>query len=282
MSSDKFGVTAGANRNRRRAKEGRGKGSGQTYRPQLNTHDVPSRGRSTRMPLNEGRMAHLLSDLETRLTLECRWSKQVSDFKEQFPLPLARTLAIAEQMGFCHPTIPGDSAPAVITTDAVFVIEGSLGERLCARSVKQSSDIDVRNFDRPRKAAELLSTLAKLELERRYWQENGADWRLVCEQDLDRTRAANIQLLLSWEGLSREHGPVFWQDALDLSASTLLLGDDRSLSELGGRLERDGKLSQRHFMDCVRHMCAGRELTFDMRQHFGPDLRACDFKVEAK
>jgi hypothetical protein len=224
-------------------------------------------------------MAHLLSDLETRLLLELRWAPEFSDIREQVPLDLDVTLAIAQEIGIEHPLVPGDGAPVVMTTDIVCLYSDPVGSVICARSVKPSREIDIHVNDRPRRAAELFRTLEKLEIEKRYWQRQGADWRFVCEQDLDRVRAANIQLLLSWGGLDPAPGPVFWQDALDLSARTLAQGQDRTLGELGQSLERQGKLSQAHFMDCVRQMSANRILRFDMRQHFGPDLRACDFAM---
>lgn len=274
---DVYGDTKAGRRNRRRKSEGRGVGSGRTYKPQLKTHDVPSLGRSTRMPI-DGRMAHLLSDLETRLMLELRWADEFSDIREQVPLPLERTLQIAEEIGARHPTVPGDYAPVVMTTDIVCQYTGTSGSIVCARAVKQSQEIDARFLDRLPKADKLLSVLGSLEIEKRYWQGIGADWRFVCEHDLDRIRAANIQLLLSWGGLDPAHGPTFWEEALDLAACTVRRGEDRRLSQIGERLESDGKLSRAHFMDCIRHLCATRQFAFDMSQHFGPDLRACDFQ----
>lgn len=273
---DHFGDTAAGRRNRRRQAEGRGAGQGAHYKPQLNTHDAPSRGRSTRMPI-DGRMAHLLSDLETRLLLELRWAPEFSNIREQLPLPLEATLKIAEDIGARHPTVPGDGAPAVVTTDFVCRYTDPFGSVICARSVKPSTEIEPRLGNWARHVDTLLEFLAKLEIEKRYWQAQGADWRIVCEQHLDRVRAANIHLLLKWEGFDPARGTDHWERVLDTVRQALRKGEDSRLSVISQRLEREGQLSPADFMACMRHLCSTRQLRFDMRQHFGPDLRACDF-----
>lgn len=179
---DQFGVSAKGKQNRRRAQEGRGTGRGRAYKPQLRVQDVASKGRSTRMPV-DGRMAHLLSDLEARLALNLRWSPHISNVREQVPLPLEHTIAIAEQMGIAHPKVRGDSAPLVLTTDLVADYDDGKLAVVCARSVKPASALDLRNGGRPDSARVLTRTIAILEIERRFWQSQGADWRLVCEHD---------------------------------------------------------------------------------------------------
>ena len=273
---DHFGNTAAGRRNRRRQAEGRGTGQGAQYKPQLNIHDVPSRGRSTRMPI-DGRMAHTLSSLETRLLLELRWAPEFSDIREQVPLPLDATLKIAEDIGAIHPVVPDDGAPAVVTTDIVCRYTDPFGSVICARSVKPSKDIEPKLGNWAKQAEGLLNLLAKLEIEKRYWQAQGTDWRIVCEQHLDCVRAANIHFLLTWEGFDPARGTEHWEGALDTVWQALRRGEDTQLSVISLCLEEEGRLSPADFMDCVRHLCSTRQLRFDMRQHFGPDLRACDF-----
>lgn len=275
MAKNYFGSTSGGRRNQRRHVEGRGSGLGSNYKPQFKTHEVPSRGRSTRMRL-DGRVAHSLSDLEYRFLLELRWDPVFSEIREQVPLPLEETLAIAEAIGARHPTIPGDGAPVVMTTDFIYVHTTAHRSILCARAIKPSEDIDLLFANRNHLAKRWIETLERLEIERRYWQARGVDWRLVCEHDLDRTRAANITLFLNWEGPDPIRGPDFWNIAIELTLSTLQTGRDWQLCQLGRTLDDEGKLNEADFMVCVRHLCATRMLQFDMSVHFGPQLRACD------
>lgn len=90
-------------------------------------------------------------------------------------------------------------------------------------------------------------------------------------------RCANIRLLLSTSKLDSALGPGFWQDALDLTAASLKAGSDRTLAFLARQAEERSGLEARHFIACVRHLCASRVMAFDMRVHFSPELRASDF-----
>jgi len=276
MTINYFGDTHGGRRNQRRAKEGRGKGLGSTYKPQLNVYDVASRGRSVRMP-HEGRMVQLLSTLEGRCFLHLAWMKQVSEIREQVPLPLEATLAIADELGILHPTIPQDGSPAVMTTDLVFIFTQFGRSVECARAVKTCADLDPRLADRAAREMQLINVLAKLEIEKVYWTRQRADWRIFCDLDDDRTRAANICLFLYNDALDPMRGPVFWEQALDLTARTVLRGGDDLLEDLGRKLEAEEKLTRADFMACVLHLCATRIFEFDMRLVFAPDLRACEF-----
>ena len=90
-------------------KEGRGQGHGAEYRPWLTVQDVPSRGRSQR-PLGvvTGRAHHLLSDLERKTFLAIEFRDDVRDIREQFPLDVEETCAIAEQAGIRRPMGRGE------------------------------------------------------------------------------------------------------------------------------------------------------------------------------
>jgi len=241
--------------------------------PILKVHQVPSLGRSSRIEMG-GRARHLLSDLETRCFTELQWNVAVVEIEEQYALPLLRTQQIAEELGIRHPMQPGTKNPAIMSTDFLFSHTIAGRTTLHARAVKPSSAFDLR---KPQVARALRRNVEKLEIERRYWAAQGVDWRLVTDQDLDRIRAANIRLFLSSSALDPHEGQQFWEEALDLVAARLRAGSDRPLSYLARVAEDEGELLQKHFIACVRHMCATRVLTFDLKTEFSPTLRACDF-----
>lgn len=163
-------------------KEGRGSGRGADYKPWFTVRDVPSGGRSHRpYGLKTGRIHHLLSDIERDLFLVLDWTDAVRDIREQFPLNRAVTQRIAEQLGIPHPVDRQTRVPLVMTTDFVVdrIEDGQLV--LFARAVKP-----MEKLDEPR-------TIAKLEIERRYWAEQGVNWGIVTEGDLPDVTVRNIE-----------------------------------------------------------------------------------------
>lgn len=241
--------------------------------PYLRVKDFSSKGRASRVPHARG-LRHLFSDLETRMANELEWSSAVSSFREQYPLPLHETQRIAEELGIRHPVHPKTSDPAVMTTDFVYEIGTRRRRTRHARSVKWLSELDLRPHKSARKVAR---TSEKLEIERRYWEHTGIGWRLVTEEELDRTRSSNIGLFLSHKGLDPHEGEAFWEEALTYTSACLRSGSDRPIAYLAKKAEADGKLLERHFVACVKLMCAARVLRFDMTKAFSPELRACDF-----
>lgn len=174
----------------RRIREGRGQGVLAEYKPWITIHDLASKGVVSRvMGRKTGRIHHLLSRNETAYFFILDSSDKVIDIREQFPLlGLDETVRIAESAGIRHPRDPKSLYPYVLTSD--FVITTGDG-RTCVRSVKEAarlSDMRVRE---------------KLEIERRYWTERGADWKIVTEDAIDFQKARNIEWLRKGEYLCR-------------------------------------------------------------------------------
>lgn len=191
----------------KRLKEGRGRGRGANYLPWLFIHDVPSKGRVSRIKgWKTGRVHHLLSDLERDYFFVCDWAQPVVDIREQYPLlPLEETRAIAEECGFRHPGVPhptkrGAQILVVMTTDFVLTIAKGLERFEQARTVKYAQDLQS-----PR-------TLEKLEIERRYWARRKVDWRIVTEKNFSRVLAHNVELIHTYATI---------EDCLALPATTI-------------------------------------------------------------
>lgn len=168
----------------RRLKEGRGKGRGEKYLPFLFIQDVASIGLATRdKGWITGRVHHFLSKLEWLFFLTLEWVLDIIDIREQYPLDLDETLAIAKRLGISHPVDPKTREPIMMTTDFVITVRTPTGIIELARTVKYKKDLAS------------LRVMEKFEIERVYWQSRGVDWKIITEQDIDLILAANVKWL---------------------------------------------------------------------------------------
>jgi hypothetical protein len=113
------------------------------------------------------------------------WSGGVTDIREQYPLSdLACAVRIAAQAGIKYPTDNISGYPYVMTCD--FMITTPKGPK--ARTIKMTAELKNAR------------TIEKLEIERRYWAEQGVDWQIVTERDIPRQKAKNIEWLYTADG----------------------------------------------------------------------------------
>jgi hypothetical protein len=240
----------------RRLKEGRGQGRGADYQPWLHIQDVPSQGLATRIKgWKTGRCHHFLSKLERQYFYILEWSPVVCDIREQYPLELSETLAIAERLGITHPTDPHTRQSAVMTTDFVNTINqaGKLIDQ--ARSIKYSQDL---SSDR---------TLEKLEIERVYWSERKIDWGIVTEREIEPILAANV----SWVHPYRETkalSPVSVAAIRRVEAVLTPRVNERlaPLRDLTDACDDQLGLSPGMSLSIARHLIANKQWQVDMRQ----------------
>ena len=162
-------------------REGRGQGIGIDYKPWIMVQDFPSLGMVSRVSgTTTGRIHHLVSNLELSLFFLLDWSDNVTDIREQYPLTdLAYVIEIAEKAGIKYPYDRTSGFPYVLTSD--FFLETNQGAMVI--SVKPSSELG-----KPR-------VREKLEIERRYWTECGVQWSIATENEINRTKANNIEWL---------------------------------------------------------------------------------------
>jgi hypothetical protein len=167
--------------NQKWLREGRGSGHGSDYKPWLTVRDLSSQGRSHRVFGHKSqRTHHLLSDLELAVFLLLEWSRSTQDIREQFPLRLEDTKALALESGIDHPSVRG--VLQVMSSD--FLVN--------------TTDTSQPKFALQAKYAEALSdarTIEKLELERRYWLQKGVPWWLITEKDIPSVVTQNISWL---------------------------------------------------------------------------------------
>jgi hypothetical protein len=242
-------------------KEGRGKGEGVQYKPWLTIQDVASRGRCHRIhDLFNGRVHHLLSDLELGIYLIYVWSSPtIIDIMEQYPLlPLEETVSIARQLNIPHPKDPITRYPVVLTSDFFLKIRLNFHHEYCVRTAKYLSDLDD-----PR-------TREKLAIERHFWEARNIDWGIVTEQNL------SIELVkwIIWAY------PYYHTTALRPLNKTMIekiaalltrkvLETDAPLRRITRACDDELKLNRGRSLAVVRHLIARRywevDLTKDIR-----------------
>ena len=168
--------------------EGRGQGTGADYKPWIHIQDFPSLGMVSRVSgITTGRIHHLMSNLELSLFYLLDWSDDVTDIREQYPLiDLAQAIEIAEKANIRYPYDPKSGFPYVMTSD--FYLETRQGA--VVMSVKPSSELG-----KPR-------VREKLEIERRYWVMRGVQWNVMTENEINRTKAHNIEWLAQAKDLT--------------------------------------------------------------------------------
>jgi hypothetical protein len=168
----------------KRLKQGRGQGRGAEYKPYLRVQDVPSQGLATRIGgWKSGREHHFMSCLECDYFYLLEWSSVVVDIREQYPLDLDETLAIASDLGVRHPTDPHTREPVVMTSDFLNTVRLRMGTMERARTLKYAKDLGS-----PR-------VMEKFEIERVYWAARDVDWGIVTEREIDPALARNIKWL---------------------------------------------------------------------------------------
>ncbi|MEK5230319.1 TnsA endonuclease N-terminal domain-containing protein [Lysinibacillus sp. FSL K6-0232] len=168
---------------KRFVKEGRGQGTGKDYIPWVKTSDYSSKGRATRIQgIKTQRIHHLHSDNQLRAFLIFEYSDAIIDIRESYPL-LDLMEVIDDKEGLrLDKFTDADGYPLIICTTFVLTVRGEGGEeRLVARSVKNTSELSKK------------ITLEKLEIERRYWEARGVDWKVITEKQLSRQLCENIE-----------------------------------------------------------------------------------------
>lgn len=179
---------------KRRIAEGRGQGESRHYKPwiQIGRREFSSRGRSHICPGAKcNRDHHVLSDLEKSVWLVLEWSTVVVDIREQFPLfPREVCWKLAKDLGISHPYDTSSGTPRILTTDFLCSLADP-GRSLVALSAKYESDL----------AEADAGALARLELERRFWENFGVPWRLVTDRDIPHPLVENLEWLIDCQVL---------------------------------------------------------------------------------
>lgn len=252
---------------------------GDAYEPLLRVQDVRSRGRKSR-PKYQGREMHLLSDLEVRAFRHFQWDPAVFGIEEQYYLEVEETVRIANDAGARHPVEPGKNQPFEMSTDLVIYYRRDRDQRRIARSIKPSQELELGRAQTPREHRHVAGVLEKLEIERRYWAERNVHWALLTERELTEVRTRNIELLIDFK-LDSRRPDGFWQTTADRVCSALVAGDGAQVVDLQRELNAEWAVEEADFTACLTHLCATRQLVFDMEKKFSLLRPVSDFEFAA-
>lgn len=188
---------------RNKIREGFGTGRGKDYIPYIRVHDFGSTGRSHRIfGWKTARMHQLLSDLELYYFLEFQWDDNCIDIREQYPLlPISDTMLIAKNLGIRHPSIRNKAGEEIVmTTDFVLTVKQNEIVRDIVRTVKPKNKINKR-------------TIEKFRIEKEYFTQEGInDWGIVTENEINITKARNINYI---------YKSYFWAEECNLNGYEL-------------------------------------------------------------
>jgi hypothetical protein len=234
--------------------EGRGEGRLSQYKPGLRIQDVSSHGLSTRIKgWKTQREHHFLSKLELSYFFLLEWSPLVLDVREQYPLDLKETMAIAESLGIRHPTDPHTKHPVVLTTDFLITISRSMNCEEKARTIKPASKLSSKRV------------LEKFEIERIYWEEREVDWGIVTEKDIDQVIASNVEWVHPYKdqvNLSPLKENIIHR--ITDSLIPQILKEDVPLNQLTDNNDINLGLTPGSSLMVVRHLIANRQLHVHM------------------
>ena len=269
-----------------RLKQGWGDVDAERYRPFLLIHDFSSQGRVSRIKY-KGREIHTMSDLETTVLSELLWSEDVVDIRDQVALGKKEavpegadkralrlvTERIAEQMGVRHPIMVRDGKPAVMTTDLVakFAEDGQLR----AYSIKPIEALSLHPGTSNRKARR---TIEKLEIERRYWTEQGVPWFLTTDAHVCKIRKMNIELLLNTPRPQFSQHEAYWIDRLSQTIDAISGNEQMPIGLIAQKLASEWMVSPSRIIENIRLLCLHRFLEFDMSTPFSHSMLAGSFK----
>jgi adenylate kinase family enzyme len=246
-----------------RLAKGAGSGSGRTYKPYLTVRDVSSLGRYNRSPsVTVGRVHQLLSDLEYHVLLMLDWDSQVIDIREQFPVPLEESQAIAREMGIAHLSYQG--VDQVLTTD--FLVDINIQGKLVRRAISAKY---AKDLDDPR-------VLEKLELKRRYWTSKGIPFNLVTELEIPQLLQKNVK----WFHPYMNHFDLDTHEQQQEYFRILLAAIDQFSSQkitaITSRLDDDYNVDPGTHLSLLRQFLAQRAFYFDIETLTIKELRAKD------
>ncbi|MBA6398991.1 TnsA endonuclease N-terminal domain-containing protein [Colwellia sp. BRX10-4] len=235
-------------------KEGRGQGRFENYKPWLTIFDVPSHGRSHRIPSKKlNRIVTTFSDIEAARVYQLEHDTSVIDYHEQYPLNREKTLIIANRpdISFGHPAV--NEFPIVMTTD--FVVRYT--DKTEAEQIKPSSALE---DDR---------VIEKIKIEKTYWNDQGIEHKVKTEKDFPLSLKKNLKWLHQplW---NKTPDHILMKFAAEFMALFTKYPNDR-IAEIAEYLELTttlAKLQEGHGLMLLRQLFAKHYLTFDLMIYF--------------
>lgn len=248
----------------KRLAQGRGSGEGRDYKPYLHVRDVPSKGRSHRLPsVTVGRVHHLLSDLELHVFLQLDWHEYVVDIREQYPLPMESTQKIATEMSIAHPSYQGTDE--IVTTD--FLVDLKYSGQVSRRAISAKY---VKDLDDPR-------VIEKFELERRFWESKGIPFGIITEREIPELLRKNVH----WFYPFINHyslDPIEQRGCFEVFLKALQQQPAMKFTQVMVQLDDEYNTDSGTHLSLMRHLMAQRAFSFDLEKFTVQNLRAKDIQ----
>ncbi len=235
-----------SNKFNRYVREGRGHGEGMHYSPWIHVQDFPSLGTVSRiLGSKTGRVHHFMSTNEKNYFYLLEWADDVLDIREQYPLmDVELAVDLAGKTGIRYPRDSVSGFPYVLTCD--FMITSTHGFK--ARTIKLSSDLQNRR------------TLEKLEIERRYWDSVGIDWRIVTEHEIPVRKAKNIEWLHTAHPLSDEIKNLVSNEDILIRLRNVCSRSDYSLYDLAAWVDHTYGFLDGAGLQAIRYLIWAKQL----------------------
>ena len=246
-------------------REGRGCGWGSGYTPWIRVQDFASRGIASRVKgRTTGRVHHLMSNNELAYFYILDWSDSVTDIREQYPLSdLELAVKVAAQAGIRYPTDNVSGYPYVLTCDFMITTEDGLK----ARTVKMVSELDNKR------------TLEKLEIERRYWETQNIEWKLVTEREIPYQKAKNIEWLYAAHGGKQEtSAPNMLSQAWDIMSAIFLSGE-HSILDATQAIEADLQLVAGAGLLLFKQLVLDKALTINLDEPLNLNAKGVTMRI---
>ncbi|MGC2236772.1 MAG: TnsA endonuclease N-terminal domain-containing protein [Pyrinomonadaceae bacterium] len=243
-------------------------GRGENYTPFLLTHNVKSKGLSTRIQgWKTNRIHHFLSRLELFYFYNLEWFSSIKDIREQFLLNLADTEKIASEIKVKH---PGNNKGTTfgMTTDFVITVKKGIGIGEIARTVKPSQELSNERV------------IEKFEIERIYWESRGIDWGIVSEKEIDTNLAFNIEWIHEFKNLAvlAPLTPEILSQIIPL-ISEYSINQNITLSELAIACDVKIGLKIGMTLTAIKHLLANRKLAINMHKRINPSLKISEIEL---
>jgi hypothetical protein len=250
---------------KRYLKEGRGQSAtGKDYRPWVMVHEFSSVGRASRiLGIKTGRIHHLHSDNQLRAFFIFEFSDKVVDIRESYPLlDVMEVIDDKENLRFDKFCSKETGEQLVICTNFVLTIRDPDGnERHVARTIKNTSELNKK------------ITFEKLEIERRYWEAKGVNWKIITDKQLPRQVAKNIEWVRE---TLLEDSEVYKEPLSKILLNFLLSNLETPLKELLKNFDKVEGVTSGTGLYLFRYLIAKKEIKVNMNEKINLVLKVKD------
>jgi len=248
-------------------KEGRGSGTGREYIPWLNINDFPSRGRSHRVyGWTTNRIHYLMSDLQLRFWYLCDFGDVVVDIREHYPLLSIEALMEEQDLRFDLFKDITTNEPYVLTTNFLLTVLDEKGdEKLVAVNVKNTTDLERKR------------TVENFEIERRFYERNGIEFKIVTQKEISKQFAKNVEWIHQTRNQYESNG-YCKEDIESISRIVFkeLLSNNLKIESVLNQIDEDYNFDVGTALYVFKYLIATKQIRLDMYKPISLKKRAHD------